>query len=205
MILNIKSRIIEKIKSIRIKKLRNKLKNTNLTIIANNCNATFMYKDLGLKFNSPTINLFFSIEDFIKFLENMDYYLSKELIEYKNSEREYPVGLLGDIKINFMHYKTFYEAKEKWYERLKRIDKNNLYIIMNEGKGSTYKLLERFDKLSYKNKVMFTHIPYPEFESSFYIKGFEDKDTCDYLFNYMKPGIKRYYEQFDYISFFNNL
>ena len=202
--LDLRNKIIEKIRNKRIKRLRQRLNNNNPTIIANNCNGTFIYKDLGLKFNSPTINLFFSIEDFIKFLENMDNYLKSELREDLDSGRDYPVGILDDIKINFMHYKTFNEAKEKWYERIDRINMNNLYIIMNEGRGSNYQLLERFNKLPYAHKIMFTHVPYPEFESAFYIKGYEDKDTCDFLFNYMKPGIKRYYEQFDYVSFLNS-
>ena len=202
--LDLKNKIIEKIRNKRIKRLRQRLNNNNPTIIANNCNGTFIYKDLRLKFNSPTINLFFSIEDFIKFLENMDNYLKSELREDLDSGRDYPVGILDDIKINFMHYKTFNEAKEKWYERIDRINMNNLYIIMNEGRGSNYQLLERFNKLPYAHKIMFTHVPYPEFESAFYIKGYEDKDTCDFLFNYMKPGIKRYYEQFDYVSFLNS-
>lgn len=202
--LDLRNKIIEKIRNKRIKRLRQRLNNNNPTIIANNCNGTFIYKDLRLKFNSPTINLFFSIEDFIKFLENMDNYLKSELREDLDSGRDYPVGILDDIKINFMHYKTFNEAKEKWYERIDRINMNNLYIIMNEGRGSNYQLLERFNKLPYAHKIMFTHVPYPEFESAFYIKGYEDKDTCDFLFNYMKPGIKRYYEQFDYVSFLNS-
>ena len=202
--LDLRNKIIEKIRNKRIKRLRQRLNNNNPTIIANNCNGTFIYKDLRLKFNSPTINLFFSIEDFIKFLENMDNYLKSELREDLDSGRDYPVDILDDIKINFMHYKTFNEAKEKWYERIYRINMNNLYIIMNEGRVTNYQLLERFNKLPYAHKIMFTHVPYPEFESAFYIKGYEDKDTCDFLFNYMKPGIKRYYEQFDYVSFLNS-
>lgn len=196
--------IKEYIRIKRLQYLRLKLKNKTPTIIANNCNGTFIYKDLGLKFNSPTINLFFSIRDYIKFVEDMNKYLNLELEEYKDETRDYPVGKLGDIQIKFMHYKTFKEAKEKWEERCKRIDKNNMYFIMNEGLGSTYEDLIRFDKLPYKNKVLLTHKPYPELKSAFYIKGYEDKETCDFLFNYMPDKIKRYYEQFDYIKFLNN-
>lgn len=76
---------------------------------------------------------------------------------------------------------------------------------MNEGKGSTNELLERFDNVKFDNKVMLTHKPYPELKSAYYIKGFENKETCDFLFDYENIFGKRYYEQFDYISFFNNI
>lgn len=191
------------IRNFRMKYLRKRLINKNPTILANNCNGTFIYKDLGLKFNSPTINLFMSISDFVKFVGNLEHYLSLEVEEFYDETKNYPVGKLGDIQINFMHYDTFEQAKNKWIDRCKRIDKSNIYIIMNEGKGSKYEDLENFENLKYKNKVLFTHIPYPELKSAFYIKGYEDKETCDFLFNYMPNGIKRYYEQFDYVKFLN--
>lgn len=99
-------------RKIRNEYLRKKIINKSPTIISNNCNATFIYKDLGLKFYSPTINLFFSINDFIKFIENMDYYLSLDLIELTDNTKNYPVGRLGDIQINFMHYSSFQDAKK---------------------------------------------------------------------------------------------
>ena len=77
---------------------------------------------------------------------------------------------------------------------------------MNETKNCTYEDLVNFDKLPYKNKVVWTHKPYPDIKSSFYIKGFEDKGACDYLFEFIPNRIIRYirfYEQFNYIKFFN--
>lgn len=201
--MNIENCIVRMIRKMRLIILRMKLKNKTPTIISNSCKGTFMYHDLNLKFNSPTINLFFTADDYIKFLEQMDFYLSLELLEDKNDIKEYPVGMLGDIKIYFMHYKTFEEAKNKWEERCKRIDKKNIHIIMDEGKDCTYDILKRFNQLKYKYKVVFTHKDYPEFESAFYIKGFENIGYCKELFNYDDSKIKRYYENFDYISFLN--
>ena len=57
-------------------KYRNKYINHDVSIISMNCTGGILYHDLGLKFLSPTINLFFRAEDFIKFCENLDYYLS---------------------------------------------------------------------------------------------------------------------------------
>ncbi len=195
----VKEAAIEK----RLKNLRKSLHNMTPTILSNNCNGTFMYHDLRLKFYSPTINLFFSIPDFIKFLSDLDLYLEMELKQYVTDEYTYPIGLLGEIKIHFMHYETFEEAAKKWYERVNRINKRNLYIVMNEGKGCRYEDLVKFDKLPFPFKVVFTHKPYPVIKSAYYIKGFEDKESCDFLFEYRKRRIERYYEQFDYVSFLN--
>ena len=103
----IKLSIRDFIRNKRLQFWRYKLRNKELTIMANNCNGTFIYHDLNLKFNSPTINLFMSIKDFIKFMGNLDYYLKQELKEYKDNSVDYPVGILRDIRIDFMHYKTF--------------------------------------------------------------------------------------------------
>ncbi len=52
---------------------------------------------------------------FIKPAESKYYdYLKMNTDEFEN----YPIGLLGDIEIDFFHYKTEEEAREKW-NRLK--------------------------------------------------------------------------------------
>jgi len=62
--------------------MRKKLLNHDITIISNNCTGGFVYHDLGLRFNSPTINLSFaSDKDFFSFAENLPYYLSCEVRE----------------------------------------------------------------------------------------------------------------------------
>ena len=50
-----------------IKRIRDEYKlEGSPSIIASNCIAGEMYNDLGLKFTSPTINLFFREKDFLK-------------------------------------------------------------------------------------------------------------------------------------------
>lgn len=80
------------------------------SLICNNCIGGFIYSDLQLKFNSPTINLQIPPADFCKFINNIDKYLSYELEEvlpppiegFKKLGGEninFPVGKLGDILI----------------------------------------------------------------------------------------------------------
>lgn len=53
---------------------RKRLKNKEISIISTNCIGGVLSHDLGLQFKSPTVNLFFRAEDFIKFCENLEYY-----------------------------------------------------------------------------------------------------------------------------------
>ena len=152
-----------------------KLKNLTPTIIASNCNGEFIYYDMNLKFRSPTINLSFEMNDYVKMLENLEWYMKQAILPYEDERFEYPTGMLGDIEIRFNHYETLEEGIEKWEERKKRIDWNNLFIMGIDGDDCTYESLKRFDALPFKNKVIFTHKQYPEIKSAYYIPGFEDQ------------------------------
>lgn len=191
-------------------KLRKKLKNMNPTIITSDCFGGYVYHNLGLKFNSPTINLFFSKEDFIIFVNNLEGFFSKELVEVKESLVNYPVGQLEYngkiIKINFMHYNTFEEAKMKWDERKKRVDYSNIFIIQLIAEGVTDKDIIEFDKLPYKNKMLVTCRNVTNSNNVFVHKVFNKKGY--------KPGqilkyksdfsTKRYMDDINYVDFLNN-
>ena len=182
---------------------RHRLKNKAPSIISNNCVAGVIYHDLGLRFDSPTINLFFEAEDFVSFAENLEYYLSLELKEIP-SDRPYPVGMLGDISLYFMHYVSFEDAKAKWEERAKRIHFDNLFFIMTEKEGCTPSVAERFDRLGFQNKVLLTHVPMPEIRCAHILTGFENEPELGVVTD-MKNGFwqRRYIDDFDYVNFFN--
>ncbi len=189
----------------RYKKRRlQRLKNTDFTIIASNCVGTVIYYDLGLPFLSPTINLTIGIKDFIKLAENLKQYMEKEIIEIEG-EADCPTGLLGDIKIYFVHYKTFEEGVSKWEERKKRINWDNLIFIGTERWDCNYEVLQRFEQLPHKNKVFFTHLRYPEISSSYYIKGFEEQRNLGEILSYKDQFLKRrYLDDFNYVRFLNS-
>lgn len=183
---------------------RKKLKNTTPTIIASNCNGEFIYYDMRLKFLSPTINLSFDMNDYVKMLENLRWYMEQPILPYDDDRFEFPTGKLADIEIRFNHYDTFEEAVEKWEERKKRINWDNLFILGIDGDNCTYETMQRFDNLPYKNKVIFTHKPYPEIESAYYIPGFEKEDGVGVILYFKKQFlVRRYLDDFDYISFLN--
>jgi len=91
--------------------LRKRLKNKDFSLISDNCNGGCILHDLGLKFNSPFINLWIELNDYIRVLQNLNYYLAIDTkIEFMVNN-EYPIGVLGgDVKIHFVHYKSNKDA-----------------------------------------------------------------------------------------------
>lgn len=142
-----------------------KIKHKDFSIISNNCLAGTVYKQVGSPFTSPTIGLFFWSKDYIKFLENLEYYLSLPLKFGENTKMNYPLGTLGDLDVHFLHYKTQQEAAEKWGRRKQRINFNNLFVTYcDEGTKEDSVHFEedyfnRFVKLPFKNKLFFSTIP----------------------------------------------
>ena len=197
--------LFQRIEWRRFKELRRlRLKNRTPSIIASNCIGTFIYYDMKLRYLSPTVNLSFDMNDYVRFLEDLRWYLEQPVVPFADDRFDFPCGMIGDVEIRFNHYKTFEEAAAKWEERKKRIDWDNLFIVGIDGDDCTYESLCRFDALPYANKVIFTHKPYPEFSCAHYIPGFEDREGV-YRITDFRGGhrIRRHMDHFDYVSFLN--
>lgn len=183
------------------KRRRRRLTNTDFSIIAVNCCGTIMYHDLGLPFSSPTINLVIGMEDLVKMMRNLRWYMEQEIVELE-SDDNFPVGLLGDIRINFVHYDTFEDAVLKWEERKKRINWDNIFIVGTD--GYSYKAMEQFDQLPYENKVILTRTNYPEIASAYWMKEFGENSEGNTLLSFKNQFLKRrYIDDFDYVRFLN--
>ncbi len=181
---------------------RIRLKNKDFSIISKNCVGGIIMEDLRLPFNSPTAGLSIPSSDFIRMCENLKEYMNMEIVEIEDNSVEYPVGLLGDVRLEFVHYKTFQEAVEKWERRKKRIYYDNLYICMTEREDCDEELLERFENLPYRNKVWFTHL-YRKNDDCIYIPGYEENGLGN-LLAFTGWSKKRIYEtNFDHISWLN--
>jgi uncharacterized protein (DUF1919 family) len=173
-----------------------------------------MLHDLGKPFLTPTINLHFNPCDFVKFLRNIHFYLDQPLVECVKEMYPYPVGKLFDINVYFVHYHSFEEASLKWNRRKKRINFDNLFIIMTDrhAAGDTaplpvpcscsYEVLQEFDSLPFVNKICFTH---KELKSCFYLKEESKKECVGVLALKVNILEKRGYQQlrFDYVGWLN--
>ena len=187
-----------------LKKRRNILKNKDFTLISNNCNGGVLLHDLGIRFNSQFVNLFLSAEDYIKYLERFDFYNGLKLT-FVDEPSDYPIAKLEDLTVHFVHYKSNEEAESKWEERKKRINKENMFIIFTEQKGCTPDLVERFDKLQFKNKVVFTYREYKYLKSAVFVKKYKNNPLGVHMFLEFKNHFsnKRNFDVFDFVSWFN--
>lgn len=151
-----------------------RLTNKNFTILSDDCWSGFIYKYLGIKYNCPFIWTSISNSDFIKLCNNLDYYLSCQLtfpeVEYPNFH-----GMLGDIAINFSHYKTKENALEKWNRRLKRFNKDNLLIKMTSHDKNNQGIAEMFETLPFQNKILFTEKK-TNISEEIYMNNYNEKD-----------------------------
>lgn len=183
---------------------RKNLTNENFTILCNNCVGGVILHELGERFNSPTVNLFFSAEDYLKFLKKLDYYLEQPLVEIE-SDKDYLVAKLDDITIYFMHYLSFDEAKTTWKKRVARINRNNLYVIFVQQNGCTEQILREFDDLPYKHKLALTAKPMPEIQCSYCISNTMQRngDVIDLCMYEGKLTGKRWIDEYDYVGFLN--
>ena len=183
------------------------LNNANFSVLSNNCAGPLYLHDIHQPFLSPTVNCYILPKDYLKMLSNLEYYMSLDIRMAPNeSGKGWQRGYVDDIPVTFLHIKYPDEPREKWNIRRKRVNYDNLYIMMTERDGCTYEDLLEFDKLPFKNKVVYTIREYPEIKSAFYLKGCVDSKTGQLGYAYEYPhwwSLSRYMEQFDLIRWFN--
>lgn len=211
---------------------RSRLQVADITIISSNCLGGFIYHWLGLEFRSPFINLFLTPADFIRALENFDDFMNcdiEELFDYKDDDGglfPYPIGMgYENTIIHFMHYQSFEEAISAWNRRKERMERTFIHgkwhyytekvgvMLSNYSGVGGYPLLERFDKLLFPHKVVFTAKKYPKIKSAVYLKGLRQFS----LFYKLKHQVlniwltknfftgRRFIDQFDYVKWLNEI
>ncbi len=193
---------------------RSRLKNKNFSIIANTCIAGKIYHDLGLKFLTPTINLYIKPDHFVKFCSNLSYYLNQPISQV-TGEYKYPVGRIDDVYLYFKHYKTFEEGVSKWNERKKRINWNNCFIMMTDrlidiehgavASSCEENVIEDFDSLPYENKICFCAKKYHT-KSCYQLLEFSSRKCVGVITEIVNVFGKRMYQlsHFDYVKWINH-
>jgi len=211
---NVLKRLNKKIKDICAKPhrkricaiMRNRLINKDVSIISSNCIGGILSHDLNIQFNSPTVNLFFSAEDFIKFATNLERYvgLTPVLDAKESKEKGYVVAALDDIHLYGVHYHDIEELQNSWKRRSERINWNNLFFIMTDRNGMNEGDLVAFSKLPYP-KVLFSSKQYPQYDFVVYINDFKNESQVGQLHFYADYKGNRYYEKyFDMVGWLNN-
>lgn len=147
--------------------LKVRIRERDFTIISQNCIGGVIYSELNMPFLSPTINLYIEGENFIKLVENLEYYMSIEATPLTDNYTDpidhsihYPKIKIDDIEVCCLHYHNCREAIEAWERRKKRINYNKIYVIGNSWNlHENSELVQRLSRNKYKT-VIFTYNNY---------------------------------------------
>lgn len=132
------------------------LQNKDFTIISNNCTGGYVYQHYGIAYNTPTEGLYFTTSDYIRLIERPEYYFTHEviLIDPQTSVLAkagkniyYPVGVIDDIEVYFMHYHNPEEALSKWRRRASRMNFHKLFFLLTETELMTEENLRQFSDI----------------------------------------------------------
>lgn len=178
------------------------------TILSSDCLAGILYHDLNRKFLSPTINLWFDEKDFLKFCIFPQYYLNCELHFLSETEKDvsYPVGCLGEgdrhITLYFEHYRSNQECAEYWNKRKKRINWENLFVVMSDLELSDEEV-QQFHQIQAKRKIMFTWHPERADGKEIFLINHHGKDHVRRYSNLNWNGFRDFELFFDYVKWLN--
>lgn len=184
-----------------------KLQKKDFVIISNNCFGGEAYQMLKLPYNNPFVGMFLYGPCYIKLLQNFDFYLQQNLVfinksVYKDTVQSYPIALLHDVELHFLHYKSQDEVLDKWNRRLerlkKRINKVDFFFQISDQDLIDRDIIIAFHKLDFKNKLSF---------AAFDIEGLTIEQHVNVYKNFNRykkstPNGKRLFEiSFLYIDF----
>lgn len=205
MLVKIKNKIISMIGKRKNKVLetqwRSRLKNDNFSIICSSCIRGVIYNRLGKKFLSPTINLYFTQGDFIKFACDLPYYISQNL-NFVESEEDFPVAMLDDITVYFNHAKSANEAMEDWNRRKDRINYNNIYIILYYRDNYTIDEIRKIEQAHCKRKIILTSKKL-DLDYAYYMEENINQPNSEVFLDKDKYGIRTFEKKWDFISWLN--
>ena len=188
-----------------------RLKNKDFTIISNNCWGGGVYEDLNLPYATPFVGLFIMIPDYIELLEHRRENMKKELTFVEVSKYKYveklrerknnywPIGKIGEIEIQFMHYKTEEEAYKKWHRRKTRINWDNLFYKLCDNDGCTSKLMKKFEDITKYQNVIFSTQKHSELDSLVWLKKWRNEHNVGDLYS----NKWRYRKYFDVVKWLN--
>lgn len=181
--------------------VRRKLKNDEFSIICSNCIGGLIYQRVGKQFLSPTINLWINQTDFLRFITNLREYLSYELV-FVESDYDYPVAVLKDIKIYFTHYKTEEDAKDCWERRKTRINFDNMFLIMYDRDGITEEDILKLQDIPCRGKVVLSDKKHESIDYVYTLRPSHNPNGYQFVDSDWF-GIRTFEKQFDYVTWLN--
>lgn len=182
---------------------RRRYNQSPFVIISNNCWGGDIYQALGLPYNTPFIGMFINAPCYIRLLQNPEKYLlntpmtfiAKSKYPHLMTKPGYPIGVLDDVEVHFLHYSSESEASEKWHRRIKRMDwdKTRWFVKFDDRDNCIDELIREFHQLNYRNKISFTKRIFKEYRDNISLKN-----PQDLILLYTT------YDLFDFVNWLNN-
>lgn len=191
--------------------MKSRLFKRNITLFTPDCLGGILFHDLDIQFQSPTVNLMMTQSDFLSFVLNWEAYTSNGRLDFfKHKEYSCPCAFLNAgmelpiIKIHFTHYEDEQIAKEKWFARIKRIQSDNIFVVIEERDGITKTEIEELGRLKVRGIVAFTCNEYSDIPYSVFIPKYKNEAEVGNILkrNYLTDG-REYEEYFDFVEWFN--
>jgi uncharacterized protein (DUF1919 family) len=181
----------------------------DFSIISNDCWGGAVYQDFGLEYRTPFVGLYLMAPCFVQLVSDLQGHLGAslefvarsrypEVNEYRARQTSpHPIGLLnGQIEIQFLHYRSPQEAREKWERRCRRLNFKRLAIKLSADKdGCTSELVNRFTRLPLQRKLVLTAKAYRGVECAVHVRDY----TIDGMLMY-----RRSIKFFDLVSWLND-
>lgn len=155
-----------------------------VTIISQNCIGGVFYQDMQLQFASPTVGLFISGKDFVRFVGDLEHYL-RQPMRMRWGE-EFPVGMLGDVSIHFMHYETCSEALDAWNRRCGRINRERILVLCTDRDGFDDADFQKWTQLPYPKLLFTANAAYADHPDSLYFREYRKQGAVGELIPHRK-------------------
>lgn len=182
---------------------RKRLKNKQFTLLTGNCIGGYLYHQLGLPFSSPTVNMMILNQDFKKLILNLEHYLSFTPIPCVDDRFPgVPSAKLDDIILHFTHYNSSEEGIEAWEKRKRRIDIDNLYVIISDIDLSS-KDIEELQSAKVKKIVVMTAKDY-KYDCCLFIPAFKGMPHVGDLLGKTISGKWKFERYFDFVGWINS-
>jgi uncharacterized protein (DUF1919 family) len=145
---------------------RIRLGDTRFCTVSDDCWGADLYRHVGRAYNTPFVGLFVKSEAYLRLLGDLRSYLAEPLA-FRDQPGEsrgvrYPVGVLGDVDIHFLHYAAPAAAESAWCRRLERFNFDHLAVKFRATvPPPRARQVERFLALPYERKVVFCTSPLP--------------------------------------------
>lgn len=192
------------ISSRQLRSMRKEIKNPSASFLCPNCIGGHLFHDMGAQFRSPTVNTMMYQRDFVKFVCNLDHYLSQELRFFPHPEFDFPCARLDDITVHFTHYSSVEQATEKWIARTARLDRDNLFVFLSERDGLTKEEICSLAQLPVRGLLVFTANAYPDIPYTLQLPKYEkDGEVGNILSMSFLDGLREYERYFDFVKWFN--